>query len=68
VDGHHGEELIDGPAVGDRLEDGEIAVVDRGHLLLELAHLFGDPLQLLGLIEDLLAAGPEQALGLGAVA
>ena len=64
VDGHDREKLLDGPTVGNRLEDREIAEVGLGQEGVERVQLFG---HLFGLPEqaaDLVADGPEEVLRL----
>ena len=45
LDRHDGEELIDGPMVGQRLEEGEVAKILLGHHLVELAEFVGGVLE-----------------------
>jgi len=61
-EGHHGEELVDGPGVGEALKDGEVADQLVGEELLQVFQLVGDIGEVLGdgldpagdVVEDLL--------------
>jgi len=66
VDGHDGEELVDAPRVGHGLEEGEVAEVLVGHLLVEGAEFVGDVLLVVGQFGHLVTDGPVEALYLGA--
>ena len=68
VNGHDREQMIDRPNVGRRLEQREVAIVDRGHVLLEVLQLLGHETQAPQRVVDLLAAVPIQALHLRALA
>lgn len=39
--GHYGKELVDGPGVWQRLEEGEVAEIFLGQHLVDLLQLFG---------------------------
>jgi len=42
VDWHDWEEVMDGPGIGKRLEDGEVAVVGIAEQMFQTAQVFGD--------------------------
>ena len=63
-DRHDGEELVDAPRVGHRLEEREVAEVLVGHLLVELAQLVGDMLLVVCQLGHFMADGPVERLNL----
>ena len=67
VDRHDREQLIDGPAVGQRLEHREVAEVDVGEDRLELFELFGHFVELAGEVAHLGAGRPVEPLGQAAL-
>ncbi len=63
--GHDGENLVDCPCVGERLEEREIAEILVGKCLVEVLELFGRVLKRLGHAVHLAAYAPVHALYLG---
>src|ERR671930_326455 len=67
VDWDDGEELLDGPEVGDRLKDGEVTNVFRGERLLQeleiVRHILGTPGVACGFAADL----PEESFTAGPI-
>ena len=66
LDGDDGEELVDGPEVGQRLEQGEVAEVFVGKQLRQRGEVLGHALQAVGDVVHLTGDAPEQAFDLGA--
>lgn len=66
LNGHDGEELVEGPGVGHRLEEGEVAEIFVGHHLVELTQLVGHVLLMVGQFGNLARDAPIEALNLGA--
>ena len=64
VDREDGEELVDRPRVGQRLEHGEVADERVREHLLHVLELLGDVLQRLQVLVDPLADLPEENLSL----
>ena len=58
MNGHDREQLIDRPRVRRRLEDGEVAIVQVGHVALEVNELLGHETQKARHVLDLGAARP----------
>ena len=67
VNGHHREELLDGPGVGHGLEEGEVAEVGVGELGFELFEIIADVVGLFKDLVDLAADAPEEFFGEGGV-
>ncbi len=67
VDRHDGKQLIDGPAVGQRLEHGEIAEVRIAQQAIELGQFFRHVVHAVDHAADLAGDGPEQVLGHGSL-
>ena len=65
LNGHYGEQLVDGPRVGEALEQREVAEILVGEQLVDIAQLFGHVLHLLGERIDFMAYAPVHALNLG---
>ena len=66
LDRHDGEDLVDGPRVGQRLEEGEVAEVFIGKQLRQATELIGGMLQVVGYLIHLAHDAPVEALYLGA--
>ena len=64
---HHREELLDRPAVGNRLEQREVAEIGVRQQLVERLQVFRDFVHALGELVDLLADRPEQVFGVRAL-
>ena len=64
MDRHDGEELVDTPAVGQALEQREVAEVLVGKQLRQLAEVVGHVLHVLGDGQNLTCHAPEHALDL----
>ncbi len=67
MDGHHGEELLDGPTVGHRLEEREVAEVGVAQERVEPLQIFRHEFKLLRQPLNLAADRPEQVLGQAAL-
>ena len=65
ADGHDGEQLVDRPRVGQRLEEREVAEVFVGQQLRNLAQLFGGMLHVRGDFAYLAGYRPEELFDLG---
>ena len=63
---HDGEELLDRPRVGHRLEEGEVAEVGVGELGFEAFEVITDIVSFLEDLEDFPADAPEEFFGEGA--
>ena len=60
-DGHDGEELVDAPRVGERLEDREVAEILVAHRLVEFAELVGHVLLVVDEFADFVGYAPVEA-------
>ena len=67
VQRQHREELVDGPAVGQRLEQREVEEVRVRHVPLEVGEVVGHVVQRARDAQDLLAGAPEVVLDAGAL-
>ena len=65
---HHREELVDGPAVRQGLEDAEVAVVDVGQAHVDVLQVAGHGLELHLFLGDAHDDGPEKTLRKGTLA
>ena len=61
LDRHDGKELIDGPMVGERLEEGEVAKILLGHHLVQLAQFVGGVLEVVRKVDHFGADAPIEA-------
>ncbi len=67
VNRHHGKELLDGPGIGNRLEEGEVAEVGVRQRVVEPLQVLGHLVHLLDELPQLGADRPVQRLGLAAL-
>ena len=65
LNGHDGEQLVDGPGVGQRLEQGEVAEVLVSQQLVDIHQLLRDMLEVLGQRMDFVAHAPVHRLHFG---
>ena len=67
VDGHDGEQLVNGPDVGQALEDAQVAEVGVAEQALQVVQLLRHLVHLAALVADAGAGGPEQVVAQRAV-
>ncbi|CDF22978.1 unknown [Prevotella sp. CAG:617] len=64
LNGHDGEELVERPGVGQRLEEREVAEIFVGQQLVELAQLVGHVFLMMGQVVDVAQHAPKETLNL----
>ena len=67
LDGHDRKHLVDGPGVGEGLEDREVDEADVAEEFVEAFEFFNGVGECVAHIADAVAGGPEELLGGGAV-
>ena len=66
LDGHDGEELVDGPGVGERLEQREVAEILVCQQFVDVHQFLGNVLKALGEDVDFMTYAPVHGLYFGA--